>query len=419
MKKNSFKNSLFYGFFGILVSASGYLAAPDVSKNQVEKPAENITDNNADQEVVKKMEERENEKLSMYSVNGSLHISILSSAKGTSEMVNENIQRISIPVGSQNNVECTLRKGYQSPAQISRDFFEKIRGKSELDKVSVKNSSAGVLGKLPYIYMETQYFARDQLYGVIKSVSLTSAGFSVTCFHDELGYKKTFLKSVESLANAITKKESYMPSNHFTSRHINLILINDKVAGIMENMVIEEDKNITNYYSTTNIFFPVSSTEIVASESIDDVFIDKKTGNLISGKYYSSKNEKEEYRIELKEIPPVDYGLKGNFTGKNLDEKIRTPYKIHHFEYIANHILANPAFKNKKIIQFWEYLAGDPRKIFLSTIHVKSASDKLIHFSYESEKAKMQIEVDISGILHVQMGGDKETKINIDRILAE
>ena len=373
------------------------------------------------QEILQEMENRENPGLSMHHINGPLDINVLSSAEGISEALDKDSHIISIPIGAQTPMECTLNEGNQSPSYITKRIFEKFKSNTELEQVAIKSISAGVLNKIPYLYLETEYHSKAKQYGKVKSISLSSIGFVLTCFHDEPGYQKTFLNAAESLSASPVIQNYLSLVAKYSSRHINLIKINGNISGIMENFVFEADSKSDNYYSITNVVVKGSPTELIAGESVDDVQIEKMTGNVISGKYYSYQNNSEEYQIGLQAEESNKYKISGTHQGRNISQTIEAPSKIMHFEFIANRIASDPKFKMKIQqggFKFSEYLADDPEKTFQSSILIKSAKDKIVKFSYSSVKAAFKVELDQSGITRVDLD-NQTTKISIERVFAQ
>lgn len=369
--------------------------------------------------MIQEMEEREFADLAMHHVKGPLDMNVLSSNEGIGENLKKGEHRILIPIGGQLPIECVLIEGNQSPSYISKNLFEKIKGNKEFAQVQIKKVSSGVLSKISYLFLETEYITNEKQYGSMKSASLSSAGFVLTCFHDEVGYQKTFLKAVESLAASSVIQGFLTRISRYTSRHINIIKINDNYVGVMENFVFETNENTVNYYSITNMLTPASSTELIAGESVDDVLIDKSTAFINAAKYYSYKNNNEEYLVDLKDVGQGKYKIDGTHHGQKIDEAVDSPSKIMHFEFIANKMFSDSKFRNKSNFQFYEYLANDPLKAFESKITIKSFTQKLLNFTYSSPHAIMDVEVDHAGISLVKMKGGKDTTITIERVFAE
>jgi len=383
---------------------------PQAQEKSQEKPPEKLAEKLPEKppeklprEILQEMTAREFSGLAMHGVSGPLSFNVLSSAAGFSENL-EGASRISIPMGAQTPVECTLNEGSQSPAYTLQNFLGIIRSKMNYDKVMIKDTSAGVLGKIPYLYLETEYLEKGGQYGVVKTISLSSIGFVLTCFHDELGYQKTFFRVAESLAGSALIESMLARISHFSSRHINVVKINNRPSGVMENFVFDTDGKTVNYYSITNVLVQVGPAQLNVGESVDDVTIEKKSGYVTQGKYLSNRNDTEEYRINLLAVEPKTYKINGLYNGKQVDQTLNVNSGIMHFEYVVGKFFSDVKNRGTKEFKFTEYLAGDPLKTFESKIFTKFVEKNLINLRYVSEKATMNIDVDASGIFRVNLG---------------
>lgn len=420
MRKSHYNKYIFVNLLvGLIFFGFQNCSTTQKKEENSEKNISETTSGNSEEKTGNEVESRETPGLKQHSLNGPFKISVLSSAPGDGEMLENNSRRFRIPIGSAFPVECTLMEGNQSPSYVIKKLFEKFKNISGLENPGIKNISAGVLAKIPYLYMEMNYLTRGKKHGNVKYISLSSIGFVLTCFHDEPGYEKTFLNVAESLAATSLIQDFLGQLTQYSSRSINLIKINENISGFTEIIVFNPDDKTENYYTLTNMILKKGESELTAAESVEDVFIDKSTGYIFNGKYYSFQDNAEEYQIELQEGEPRHYSIKGSYLGEKINNTLESPYKIMHLDSVVKKIFSDPKLRDsKKSLQFYEYQAGNPGEISGSKIAVKSADDKLLKLNYVSLKTSMGIEADKNGISLIEMSSEG-SKISIYRVYSE
>ncbi|MDH4261946.1 MAG: hypothetical protein OEV78_02755 [Spirochaetia bacterium] len=356
--------------------------------------------------------------LARHTIKGPLNLNVLSSENGISEQMDINNYRISIPVATKYPVECFLNEGNLSPFYKESAFFEKTKNNKNLKPTSVKNISGGVLNHLPYIYLEKAYLTDENEYVNVKLITLSSKNFMLTCQYNEADNQKTFLQVIESLTatNAIQKHFNQFP--HIKSRHINEVFINEQFSGIMENIVFETEENTLSYYSMTDMLTPINTIDLINSKSIEEVQINNKTGAVTSGKYYSYKNNEEEYQISLERNNLNAYVVTGTLDGKKIEKTIITKSNIMYLEFIANEIISNPQIIKDNSLDFNEFLANDPFQTYKSKIIINSYTPEIVKLMYSSNNLKMDMKIDIHGISHVHINNDG-AMIKINRIYSK
>lgn len=411
LNKTVFKIFLNFSLFSLLLMANNaYGQDKGLPPDSEEK---------SPQDTIEQYRKRESKNLALHKVKGKEDLNVLSSEAGKSQALDKESWYIAIPIGAESPVECILNKGNQSPVYILNNLFQKVKGNKNLKQIAIRGLSGGEINKLPYVYLETEYISKDDLYGDIKSMSIASLGFSVTCFHDEVGYEATFKSVIESIAKSDAIQGYFKKISPYEKRQISLVKINDHFSGYLESFLFKTEEGQYNYYTVTNLIFMKSQNEILVGESADDVYTTLDSGVVVKAKYESYESDTTQYTIEINKKPDNKYEVKGEYKGKQVNKVIDGGKDaILSVDFISDKILEKPKKFLNKAQKFYEYHPSEPEKFTKAEIKLTAFKDKVGSFSYKVNQVNMEFKKDEKGSLYLDSSYQK-TKVITERIFAE
>ncbi|MDH5657314.1 MAG: hypothetical protein OEZ34_15490, partial [Spirochaetia bacterium] len=177
---------------------------------------------------------------------------------------------------------------------------------------------------LPYIYMETEYLTRDKKYGRVKSLAFSILGNSFFCFHDELGYKQTFLRVISSLVQSDFIREFKEKFSNYHEKQIDLIYLNGVSVGFFENYEYNDDKNNRSLLTISSLIMPGNNSDLIGMGTFTNVSVDQQSGEVLSEKHYSYINNKVNHELQLDRTGENQYRIKGNHSGKEVNNTFKT-----------------------------------------------------------------------------------------------
>ncbi|WP_394835866.1 hypothetical protein LVJ94_03015 [Pendulispora rubella] len=191
---------------------SGGTSAPVAAKPAASAPA--AAANSSGEVSLESLLARESTGLKAVSAksgDGSLVLAAESSAQPTFEAKN-NVPQVMIPIGTEQPVICLLRGDSPSTGSLLRSVVSDVQKDEPKNQITMLE--AAMLGNVPYYLAELQYLDEKTgkpLLGALKIAVFDRAGDTLLCMHDELGYRATFKRVVESVAKSFQKKDAEEP----------------------------------------------------------------------------------------------------------------------------------------------------------------------------------------------------------------
>jgi len=336
------------------------------------------------------MEARESSMLNMNTSTGPLKITLLSTGKAGSKQNREEepVQyELSIPIGSSINADCYITEEIAFPSVTLKSIFDNIGALPTIESAGIKKIESDVMNNMAYIYLEAEYLTKDKSYGTAKIIALSLMNVSLYCMHDELGYRKTFLKTVNSLVNSDYIQGFARDLIDYKKRQIDIVYMNDLSIGFSDDFQVNEEENRKKEIVFSSMLFPRDASQVMASDSWDSTVYDGETGKVLSGQNYSYTNNEAEYEIDLEEVSENTYRLSGTFQGKEISQELKSAKGLTASGYVFDLYQRNKTSKKSWIYD--EYVPLSPLEATKSTMTLKgkdSSGARLLEYSISSLK---------------------------------
>ncbi len=351
---------------------------------------------------------REAKGLQPVQAGGGLNLSVLSKGKAQAKLTNKAkpVQYdLTIPIGAELDVSCYLSEEMSSPAVVLKSVFENMLKVSNIESVAIKTVEADIFKNIGYLYLEAEYLTKDKKYGTAKIVAASSVKMSFYCTHDELGYKKTFLKVADSVANSAYVQNFVKDFSGYDKKQIDIAYVNKMAVGYAESYQFSGEKKTKKNFSFTTYMIPRSSKELMTGDSVDTTVYNRETGALVSGAYNSYQNNEAEHEIEFEQTGPNHYKAQGVFQGKKFDKAFDSERPLIYSGFILDQYSAGRATDKERT--FEEYIPQSPVKPTKSRILFKenmSNGNKKVEYSFHTVKALVEIDKKSYANINLDMG---------------
>lgn len=351
---------------------------------------------------------RESKGLKPLQAGGDLKVTVLSKGTPRTKMSNKAkpVQYdMTIPIGAGLDVTCYLTEEMSSPAVVLKSVFDNISKVANIESVGIKTVEADIFKNIGYLYLEAEYLTKDKKYGTAKIIAASTVKMSFYCTHDELGYKKTFIKVADSLANSAYVQNSVKGFSGYNRKQIDIAYVNKMAVGYAESYQFSGEKKTRKNFSVSTFLIPRSAKELMAGDSVDTTFYNKETGALLSGAYNSYENNEAEHEIEFEQTGPNQYKARGVFQGKNFEETFDSEQRLVYSGFILDQYSAGKT--TNKEWNFEEYVPQSPVKPTKSRIVFKEKmpnGNKKVEYTFHTLKALLEIDGKSYANMNLDMG---------------
>lgn len=340
---------------------------------------------------------------------GDLKISVLSKGKPKTAISNKEKPRqydMTIPIGASLDMTCYITEEMSSPAVVLKALFDNILKLPGIESAGFKALEADIFKNVGYVYLEAEYLTKDKKYGTAKMVAASTVNVSFYCTHDELGYKKTFLKAADSLANSAYVQKFVKEFSGYDRKQIDIAFVNNMAVGYAESYQFPGEDKTSKNFSFSTFLIPRSATEIMSGDSVDTTVYDAGTGALVSGNYNSYENNEAEHEIEFEQVAATRYKAKGTLQGKNFDKTFDTDKALVYSGFIVDQYSAGKT--GNKEWNFEEYVPQSPIKPTKSRIVLKEQmpnGSKKVEYTFHTLKALLEVDKKSYTTMNLDMGG--------------
>lgn len=352
---------------------------------------------------------RESSGLTPSQTGGDLKITVLAKGKPKTKISSKEkpVQYdITIPIGASVDVTCYLTERMSSPAVVLKSVFDNILKVPGIASAGFKTLEADIFKNVGYMYLEAEYLTKDNKYGIAKIVAASTVNVSFYCSHDELGYKKTFLKVVDSLANSVHVQNFVKDFSGYERKQIDIAYMNNMAVGYAESYQFTGEENTKKNFSFTTYLVPRSATELMTGDSVDTTVYNAKTGALVSGSYNSYENDEAEHEIEFERVGSKEYNAKGEMQGKKFEKTFGSREQLIYSGFILDQYSTGKITRNEW--NFEEYVPLSPIKPTTSKIMLKEKmpnGNKKVEYTFHTLKAQLELDKKSYANLNLDMGG--------------
>ncbi len=342
---------------------------------------------------------RESSGLKAMQSSGDLKMTVL--AKGTPHTKrlqgsDKKQYELHIPIGASQTMECYLTEGLSSPAVVLKTIFDSIPNVPQIASVQIKTINADVLKNMGYIYLEAEYLTKEKKYGTAKILAASSMNISFYCTHDELGYRKTFLKVADSIVKSSYIQKFMNDFSGYDKKQIDIISVQDMSVGYAEHYQFPDDKNTLRDLEFSSFVVPRTAKEIMAIDSIEKMVYGKASGDMLAGEYFSYENNEEEYQISFEHLTGTQYRAQGTLKGQKFSQSFETERPLMNSDFLLEQYSTGKTSKKEQT--FEEYSTLSPSKPVKSRIVLtETRPDGIKKIDYSFHTAKASLELDTKG----------------------
>ena len=312
---------------------------------------------------------------------------------------------ITIPIGASLDVACYLTEEMSSPAVVLKSVFDNIVKVPGIESAGFKTLEADIFTNVGYLYLEAEYLTKDKKYGTAKIVAVSTVNVSFYCTHDELGYKKTFLKVADSLANSAYVQKFVTDFSGYKQKQIDIAYVNNMAVGYAESYQFSGEDKTRKNFSFSTFLIPRSTKELMSGDSVDTTVYDEETGALLSGAYNSYENNEAEHEIEFEQVGPTRYKARGALQGKNFEKTFDSEKALVYSGYIVDQYSAGKTTNREW--SFEEYVPQSPVKPTKSRVVLKETmpnGGKKIEYTFHTLKALLEVDGKSYTSMNLDMG---------------
>lgn len=237
----------------------------------------------------------------------------------------DNFWYYQINIGTDSPVECyvfTKFDGHSnslySVVESSLTGVEALNGKPLSNKFTYA-IDVGVEVNAPYLLLDTLYILGQgdkKVTGILKALSAKTGEHLQICMHNEVGYRKTFLKVFKSFVGAFIEKKDQ--STFFNS--IIKLTINDMPVGYGQETYRTDKDGDIKIHSGMALMLPVDANSLSRSDSTSDSW-SSPDGALINAQKYTIENSALSSNFTI-QIQDEKWQVKGELQGKSISTEL-------------------------------------------------------------------------------------------------
>jgi len=230
-------------------------------------------------------------------------------------------------------------------------------------------------------------------------------GNTFFCFHDELGYNKTFIKVVSSFAQSDFVRDFKKKYSNYHEKQIDLIYLNGIAVGFFENYEFEDDEANRNLITISSLIIPRSDSDLVGLGTVTNISVDKYSGEVKSEGHYSYMNNEVNHELQLTRMDGRKYRIKGVFSGKEVDNIFETKAPLMSSSFLIKDFLKRN--NDNASISFEEYSPVSPLGSSVSSIVKKGLQDDgttLLEYTIHSKTYNFNMDKNGYKSLRMSMG---------------
>lgn len=268
-----------------------------------------------------------------------------SSAGAVQSAVTEGIAVVEIPIGSQAPVRCQVFAEDVDPGGTFAGLFTAARTKVEFQRMVP--TSVKVVAGAPAAFVRAVYVTagpRGKALGELKAMFVAAPGHSLLCFHDEVGYEKTFFKVATEFGESIQHKGETRPAPQLLE--VGQATIQDVPVGYSRNLTLK-DKGKLSHVVTAFIMAPVSEKELRFGDYVEVHELDA-AGRVKNGVWAVATNGQLELNVKVEQVKGGEYKYTGESKGKPLSGTFTTKDKKPLAGYLPTARALAPHAKDKK-----------------------------------------------------------------------
>lgn len=241
----------------------------------------------------------------------------------------EGAYALSLDIGTTAPIDCWVYTESidfaTSAVSLSESTFVAIAERfGELQAREVDRVDAGVIGKHPFLAVDWMYRVQTEQgpqIGQVKHLVASKDDHGLYCQHNEVGYAKTFRRTLGAMLGSLEFREPSGPSPHFSE--VSTMSIRGMQVGFVHTTLIRDADGDTRIDTRTSLLVPVTAATLQANDTFEVEFA-RSDGTLINQVHVESQNGEVVSHLELNPRPDGAWGVEGTFQGKPVSTRIES-----------------------------------------------------------------------------------------------
>jgi hypothetical protein len=230
------------------------------------------------------------------------------------------MRQVTIPIGAEIDVECLVYDRDPDPGSTLVGIVNRLRAGAELEQV--RPSSTVVVREAPVTPLSVFYGTKSDQgmsRGQLKLAFHGRLGGSSLCWHDRLGYEKTFSQVARSFFETL---ELGGPELDIVHVEVMAGEVNEQPAGHDRNVSFVDGGVRKLLTSSLHLFRP-GPTELAAQDLSSLVSVDDKD-RVETGRWVESQNGRLALDVRLERVKTNRYRYEGTRAGKAVKGELTT-----------------------------------------------------------------------------------------------
>jgi hypothetical protein len=226
-----------------------------------------------------------------------------------------------VPIGTSVPITCLFYPKPVDAGAAARNLFESIMEGFTVQKV--RATAVKAYAGSPALYLEgefTQGTGEAAKVGVIKVMVHADPALPKTCFHDELGYTRTFLDVTGSIATGLTSTAPEQPVAPYYS-DVQVLRVGELPLGFQYTTLFGANTGGSILEVSTTLVSPGAPAQLVYVDSTTVEQADT-AGVLVSKSYAKRVNTTTSAKVSLRRQEDGSYNVEGQVDGKDTQARL-------------------------------------------------------------------------------------------------
>jgi len=324
---------------------------------------------------------------------------------------------VDLPIGTETAIKCFIYRDSIDVGQSLQAMIGELS--SSLRVEALRPVEIVAAGDRPAVFLELDYTTEapggQRAAGQVKILAAPHDDLPLVCFHDELGFRRTFRRITQALAASL---EPFGKTPRFNE--LQVFKINGLPVGFEQRRVWEVEQDQTIVETATVLMMPRSRTELTFQDNVSTAVSDA-AGRLSQYVFAKAVNGELVLQATLERQRGNTYSVQGTQGGKEFSATLTSKDKAG----LASELLIQREVKDallggqKAELSFETYRPAT-QVTALQTVHYRRIADRARGVSVQLEDVTMEGEVDEHGAMErMDLPLGQGARMVMDRVLAQ
>jgi hypothetical protein len=240
-------------------------------------------------------------------------------AAGTPEVMKRpnGVVILTVPIGTAAPVTCFFYPNPIDAGAVARLLFESLLEGTTLERVRATEVKA--FTGSPALYLEGD-FTQDGQVGRLKVMVHADPVLPKSCFHEQMGYARTFLRVTESVATGLSSTAEEQPVAPYFS-DVQVTRVGNQVLGFQYTALFGARTGGSIVEASSTLVRPGSSAELQFQDT--NLWEQADAQGVLVGKRYDKRvNDAVTAHVELRREEDGSYTVEGQMAGKDVRARL-------------------------------------------------------------------------------------------------